>query len=89
MPPPAVGSEPSVVKTTWSTPDSPSVAARVTSVAAVCHPVQGSPSQAIPVTGAVPSRVTVKDVACESSPAPFVAVTSFGSDGSAADASKL
>ena len=65
------------------------MAARVTSVAAVCQPAQDAPSQVIAVTGAVPSRVTVKDVAWEVSPAPFVAVTSFGSDGSAADASKV
>ena len=46
-------------------------------------------SQAMAVVGASPSAVTVKDVAAEVRPAPFVAVTSLGSAGSAADASKL
>ncbi len=36
------------------------------------------PSHATSVTGAVPSGVTVKLVASDSSPAWFVAVTSFG-----------
>src|SRR2546423_13260223 len=72
-----------------STPEPPSLAESATSVAAVCQPAQEAPSHSIAVTGAVPSLVTVKDVAAEVSPALFVAVTSFGSDGSAADASKL
>ena len=73
------------------TPDpAPSLAARPTETGLdVCHVAQELPSQEIAVTGAWPSGVTVKPVAGEVSPAPFVAVTSFGSAGSTAEASKL
>src|SRR5438477_4992213 len=90
MPPPAVGSDPSVVYSIRSTPEpEPSLALSETCVADVCQPAHEPPSQAMVVLGAAASRVTVKDVAAEVRPAAFVAVTSLGSAGSAADASKL
>ncbi len=45
-------------------------------------PAQEPPSHWIEVVGAVASGVTVKLVAPDVRPAPFVAVTSFGSAGS-------
>ena len=72
------------------TPEAVSVASRVTLIGLeVCQPVQEPPSQAMLVVGAVASGVTVKGVGVESRPAPFRAVTSLGSVGSVALASKL
>ena len=55
----------------------------------VRQPAQEPPSQEIAVAGGCPSAVTVKGVAEEVRPAPFVAVMSWGAAGSTAEASKL
>ena len=87
----ASGSLPSSVYRISLTPEpGPSSADSVTSAALVVQPPgQGPPSQAIVVVGAVASAVTVNGVAAESRPAPLRATTSFGSAGSAADASNV
>jgi hypothetical protein len=52
-------------------------------------PVQAAPSQAIELTGAVPSAVTVNEAGLEIRPALSWALTSFGSTGSTAEELKL
>jgi hypothetical protein len=71
------------------TPEPPSTAERLIETELVYQlPEQDDPSQAIELAGAAESRVTVKLV-LEDRPAPFWALTSFGSTGSDALALKL
>jgi hypothetical protein len=72
------------------TPEPPSLADRAIETELVYQlPEQEALSHVIVVTGAVPSGVTVKLVGLDVRPAPFVAVTSFGSTGSVAPAPKV
>jgi hypothetical protein len=88
----AVGSVPSVVYRIAETPEpAPSPAASVTATGLVAYQPeeQAAPSHCAVVVGAAESAVTVKDVSLETSPAPFVVWTLFGSLGSAAPEAKL
>jgi hypothetical protein len=82
-----VGSDPSVVYLMFATPDPPSEAESVTATGEwfVQPLAQAPPSHWMLVLGAVPSAVTVNDVALEVRPALFAAVTLLGSAGSAAE----
>ena len=87
-----VGSVPSVVYRSAETPaPAPSLAASVTVTGLVVYQPDehAAALHCAEVVGAAESAVTVKDVASESSPAPFVVWTLFGSLGSAAPAAKL
>ena len=90
MPLTGLGFVPSVVKRISWRPDPPSVAERLTETVPVFQPAeQAPPLQAIELTGAVPSAVTVNEPGLEVSPALFVAVVLFGSAGSTAAFVKL